>query len=85
MRGWIVTTMQLSNVLSSHVRSIFLLSEGNVHILWNTYTISLSTQGGVGPLFIANLNDVCGSPWNQTPFIQEIYRKKQMYMYLIAG
>ena len=34
-----------------------------------------------GGLFIRNLNDMWGSPWNQTSSIQEVYRVKQTYMY----
>jgi hypothetical protein len=34
-----------------------------------------------GGLFIEYPNDVCGSLWNQTPHIREVYKGKQVYTY----
>ena len=35
----------------------------------------------VGGLFTEYLNDVRGSLWNQTSYIWEVYRGKQVYTY----
>ena len=34
-----------------------------------------------GGLFIGDLNDMRGSLWNETSYIQEVYGENQMYMY----
>ena len=41
--------------------------------IWNQYLLE--------ELFIGYLNDIRGELWNQTPYLQKVYKEKQAYSY----